>query len=45
MGLARFGDGEARDFEFALARPSRQLLDRGAVERAGGEVHFQKCAA
>ena len=45
MGLARFDHGEARDFEFALARPSRQLLDRSAVERAGGEIHLQKCAA
>jgi hypothetical protein len=45
MGLARFGDGEARDIEFALASPSRQSLDRGAIERAGGEIHFQKCAA
>ena len=44
MGCVRRRDGEARDLEFVMVRPPRQVFDRASVEVAGRKIHFVKCA-
>ena len=40
----RRDDRGAGDIQLRALRAARQLLDRAAVERAGGKIHILKCA-
>ena len=44
IGRVRRRDGEARDLEFVVVRPPRQVFDRASVEVAGRKIHVVKCA-